>query len=68
MEYSLIQVVYDCFRLGISFLRCVFITQSNISNYQDSQTPDLRDKSSGIKMEPSMMYVFVCVCVCVWER
>ena len=68
MEHILIQVAYDCFHLGPFFLRQVFITQSNISNYSDNQTPTLRGRSSEIKMEPSVMCVCVCVfvCVCVW--
>ena len=50
MEHILIQVAYDCFHLGPFFLRQVFITQSNISNYSDNQTPTLRGRSSEIKM------------------
>ena len=41
----LIQIVYDCFQRDISFLRWGFSTHSNISNYWDSQTPGLRNKS-----------------------
>ena len=41
------------------------ITHSNISNYGDIQTPGLRDKSSVMKMELSVMSMCVCMCCCV---
>ena len=62
MEHVLIKVGYDCFLLGFSFLRWLFITLSNTSNYWNSRTPGLRDNSSEVKREPC---VCLCVCVCV---
>ena len=63
MEHVLIKLFLTVFNL----VKWVFITHSNISNYRDSPTPRLRDKNSGMKMEPSVMYecVWVCMCACV---
>ena len=63
MEHVLIQVALDCFQLGLSFLRWFFVTHLNISNYWDSQT-GFRDKSSEMKMEPSVM----CACLCMCDK
>ena len=44
MEHVLIQVVYDCFQFGFSFVRWILITHSNISNYWDTQAPSWGEK------------------------
>ena len=40
-----------------------YLSLIQIFHYWDSQTPGLRENSSEIKMEPSVMCVCVCVCV-----
>ena len=62
MEHVVIQVVDDCFQLGPSFLKPVFITHSNMPNYWHSQTPSFRGKSSDMKMEPLVCVCGMCVC------
>ena len=45
-----------------------YLSLIQIFHYWDSQTPGLRENSSEIKMEPSVMCVCVCVCHFVSEK
>ena len=69
MEHVLIQVVYDCFQLGLSLLRWIFITHSRFQNIEIDKllvwkTKDQRWKWNLRWCVCNCVCVFVCVCVC----